>query len=254
MKFILLFLCVTTVELFDINAQIKTENLQDAVIALDKLDVLYSPFENPLSVSVSGPLQKDIIFKGSEGVKFEKLRNGHYMVQVYPIPPNEKVTITTFVKGIPRGKKTFRVEKTPKRISMFGNIQSGKITVAEVLLQQNIHYGFWPNFAFNYSYSVTKYTIIYNTKIKNDNGEYSIRTNSFAEYGSVITLRIKEALLKVKSGDKINIIGIQAMGSGKSGLWSGFQKFIWQLSDIIIVSVLKRFFAGSPLRMTYYMY
>ncbi len=179
-----------------------------ATISADKMNVLYIGLENPITVGVSGARAEDVECS-FPGATARKVKPGQYIVEVGSGVKEVKATAT--VKGKAMGSMTFRIKSVPKPFPLFGNKESGRIAPGEVGLQTIIWAGLGPEFLFDgMKYTVTKYTLVYTQK-RQDPKFYTVT-------GAAISQQIKDAMKNPRSGDQIQVSGIEAMGPGKVGL------------------------------------
>ncbi|MDZ4758177.1 MAG: gliding motility protein GldM [Bacteroidota bacterium] len=179
-----------------------------ATISADKMNVLYIGLENPITVGVSGARAEDVECS-FPGATARKVKPGQYMVEVGAGVKEVKATAT--VKGKAMGSMTFRIKSVPKPFPLFGNKESGRIAPGEVNLQTIIWAGLGPEFLFDgMRYTVTKYTLVYTQKRQDP--------KFFTVTGQAISQQIKDAMRNPRSGDQIQVSGIEAMGPGKVGL------------------------------------
>ncbi len=179
-----------------------------ATISADKMNVLYIGLENPITVGVSGARAEDVECS-FPGASARKVKPGQYIVEVGNGVKEVKATAT--VKGKAMGSMTFRIKSVPKPFPLFGNKESGRIAPGEVNLQPIIWAGLGPEFLFDgMRYTVTKYTLVYTQKRQDP--------KFFTVTGNAISQQIRDAMKNPRSGDQIQVSGIEAMGPGKVGL------------------------------------
>jgi gliding motility-associated protein GldM len=180
-----------------------------AVISATKMNMVYIGLDNPISVSVPGYSANDISVTCTAGGKLvPDKQKGNFLLKVDGT--NREVTLTASVKGHDgkvkkMGDQKYRVRQVPKPTPMLGAIKESRdVSVAE-LKTASFVYANLENFAFEgMSYTVTKYTIVFQPK----------RGDAVVKYanGYNVSPDIKSLFNGAKSGDRIILGNISATG------------------------------------------
>jgi hypothetical protein len=112
-------------------------------VSIDKLNILYTYLENPLSISASGIKNERLIIKVKSGNALVYRKNEKFLIRVYK--PNEIVMLEA--KGITNnndtiylGTRTFRVKEFPNPVFYLGNKTSGEIGYGYIRLNHDFKY------------------------------------------------------------------------------------------------------------------
>lgn len=173
----------------------------EAVISADKMNVVYRGLENPVSVSLPGVADKDIIVS-AKGL--QKVGTGKYIIS----PGNEKQLSVNVSAILSSGKKVtssklFRVLDVPEATTMIRG-ESGLIGLPKSsVLGLRIDAGL-PNFVFDLSLEVTSFKM----KVT---GQLAILVS-----GNKMDERAKSLIRRAKKGDVINIFEVKGRILGKS--------------------------------------
>lgn len=173
----------------------------EAVISADKMNVVYRGLENPISVSLPGVADKDILVS-SKGLK--KVGTGKYIIN--PGAENElSVNVSAVLSSGKKvtSKKLFRVKDVPEATTMIRG-ESGVISLPKSsVLGLRIDAGL-PDFVFDLNLEVTGFKL----KVP---GQLAIFVS-----GNVMDERSKSLIRRAKKGDIINIFEVKAKILGKS--------------------------------------
>jgi gliding motility-associated protein GldM len=188
-----------------------------AVISADQMNVLYRGLDNPMSVSVPGFSDKDVIV-GWGGLPATKVGPGKFKVKP-TAGTAAKCTVTVSAK-MPNGStkgmgsQVYRVRNIPRAEVLFGGKPGGPISKGEILTVRSINAGLGPEFAFEgLKYKVLGYTIV-----------VSPRAGGQAPYienitGNAVTGNAQARLQSVRTGDIIVIANVNVDGpAGKQTL------------------------------------
>jgi gliding motility-associated protein GldM len=180
-----------------------------ATISADAMNVLYIGLENPISISVSGYSPNDIQASITNG-SLARAGKGGWVAKVTQTNPNGAV-VSVSVKmkdGSTRkmGEKKYRIKSVPKPEPMYGTVESGSATAAQLMVQNQIR-AVLPNFVFEgVTFTVTKYSALFVPK----KGE----ARPSSGVGSAITPQLKGWVTTARRGDKVLIDDIYANGPG----------------------------------------
>lgn len=173
----------------------------DAVISADKMNVVYRGLENPISVSLPGVADKDILVK-AKGLK--KVGVGKYMVS----PGSEEELVINVSALLSSGKtvnsrKVLRVKNIPAATAMLrgetGVISLPKSSVSNLDVEAGL-----PDFVFDLNLRVTSFKI----KVPNQ--------LAITVFGNKMNSRANNLISRAKKGDIINIFEVKAEVVGKS--------------------------------------
>lgn len=179
-----------------------------ATISADAMNVLYIGLENPISIAVSGYSPNDVMATMSNG---SLTRSGNKWIAkvTQTNPAGAVVSVSVKMRdGSSRkmGEQKYRIKSVPKPESMFGTIESGPATAAQLMVQSAIR-GVLPNFVFEgVNFTVTKYNALYVPK----KGEAKPTSGT----GAAITPALKSWITTARKGDKILVDDIYANGPG----------------------------------------
>ena len=180
-----------------------TVGQSSASIALDKMNVLYIGVDNPVSVAASGAGDDKIGFsiQGGGGT-YTKLGGGKYNVRVNSVTDECYINVT--VDGKTAGRSIFRTRTIPKAVAQVGSYESGANVPAGAFKAQGGVAAGIPNFPFDLSFKVTRFTI----SADDDNG-YIIDAPCTGNTWNDEARRILNGL---KAGRTVTIDDIYAMG------------------------------------------
>lgn len=181
-----------------------------AVVSATKMNVVYRGLENPISVSVPGYSATDLTVTSSFGTLSKDAQPGTYKLTIPGSDISTKeLTISVSVKtpdGVKKmGEQKYRLKNVPRPTLTLGGIEvSGSTSPGQV---KSASYIGTPlkDFVFEgVSYKPISYQLIYSPK----SGAPQFESGS----GSVISPRMRSVLQNVKTGDKIIVTGVKAMG------------------------------------------
>ena len=107
---------------------------KSAVVSPTSMNVLYAGLENPVSVSVPGVAQKDVIASFDGPGQLEKKADGSYVVKP-STKGSYKIKVSAKVDGstMPMGETIFRVKRVPEPVSTLDGIyQSGNLSAQKL--------------------------------------------------------------------------------------------------------------------------
>lgn len=177
---------------------------QQAVVALPAMNVVYIGLDNPLKIAVEG-YTNDKLAVGCENCTIVKA--SHYYILKVTKPGTCKVIVSYKEKKILKTDTLlFRVKSVPKPESMFGELESGPLSVTALLEQCTIN-AVLPNFYYDgISFKVVKFSSLFVPKY----GEAS----AFNPNNDKIPLELKRLIINSRTGDKILVDDIQVTGPG----------------------------------------
>lgn len=185
----------------------------EAVISADKMNVVYRGLENPISVSLPGVGDKDLVVS-APGLK--KVGTGKYVMS-----PGSGNSVTINVTGTLGGgkkvtsKKEFRIKDIPAAMGsvrgQFGIVKMPKSSLANAPIGAGL-----PDFVFDLDLKVSSFKI----KVPN---QLTVVNN-----GSQLNAQAKKALEKARRGDVITIFDIEASIIGNSS---------YKLKQVLPVSI-----------------
>ncbi|HOZ41930.1 MAG: gliding motility protein GldM [Flavobacteriales bacterium] len=190
-----------TTEVFTTEYEVAAPNL---VVSPTKMNVFYRGVDNPVSISVSGYSDKDIVpsatngslSKGSEGFIFRPGKESEALIGATVSNPDGSK------KAMPGMK--FRVKNVPNPSPYFAgksvndeNIKKAELTAAAGVIAK------MENFEFDLKFEMVEYRV---TMIVNGVPlEKSVK-------GAAVSAEMKEMFQKAKPGQKVYIEGIKARG------------------------------------------
>ena len=185
---------------------------KSAVVSPTAMNVLYEGLDNPLSVSVPGVAQKDVIASFDGPGLLEKKPDGSYSVK--PTSKGQfKVKVSAKVDGntLPMGELQFRVKRVPDPVSTLdGSLASGNMSAqrfkqtAAVIPQLN-------DFPFSTKFSIISYKITYInaagdvTKFTCNQAQYDQKFRTLLDKGIIkkgSTVVFEEIFVKGPAGDR----------------------------------------------------
>ena len=180
-----------------------------AVISATKMNVVYIGLENPISVSVPGYSANQVQVSASAGGTLSKdAQAGTYLLKVNGT--QKEIEITASVKD-PKGSvkkmgiQKYRVRPIPKPTPMLGSIEQSGPVPAGVLKSAAFVFTTLKDFAFEgIKFTPTEYYIVYQPKKGDGRAEKG--------NGAALTPAIKAMLSNVRSGDRITLGQIKAVG------------------------------------------
>jgi len=184
-----------------INAQSVAQ--PEYMISADNMKVLYAGIDNPVSILVSGAVDKNIKVAISGGTIITK-GNGKYIVKADPGFKSLKITISAFKDGVMTklGTEEFRVKSIPEPKAFIANKYNVTITKDEIfnnpiMTVQMENFDFFPELQF----TVTEFSAA--TVTNGDLVEKHV-------VGNKISDSMMETIKQVKSGQKIYFENIKA--------------------------------------------
>jgi len=190
-----------TTEVFETTYEVAAPSL---VVSPTKMNVFYRGVDNPVSVSVSGYSNKDIVATATNG-SLTKAPDGYIMRPGKEAEATVGATVTNpdgSKKAMPGMK--FRVKNVPNPTPYFGgksvndeNIKKTELTAAAGVIAK------MENFEFDLKFDVVEYKV---TMIVN-----GVPLEKVTK-GAAVSGDMKEMFQKAKPGQKIYIEGIKARG------------------------------------------
>jgi gliding motility-associated protein GldM len=177
-------------------------------VSADKMNVFYTGVENPVSISVPGVANENIIPSINNGT-ITRTGDGKYIVKVFN---GNKTSISVNAKmqngeTRPMGSIEYRIKQLPDPIPGIGHQKgSGKIQLSELIAQQGMYVAYDDNFEFKanaqvYSFKMTLTTI---------NGDVTFNSD-----GPRFTKQMTDAMKRLKKGSKVYFENIIAEGPDK---------------------------------------
>ncbi len=180
-----------------------------AVISATKMNVVYIGLDNPISVSVPGYSANQVqVSCGPGGTLSKGPQAGTYLLRV--TGSSREVEISASVKdskGVTKkmGIQNYRVRPIPKPTPMLGSIESSGPVSAGVVKSAGFVFTTLKDFAFEgVKFTPTEYYIVYQPKKGDARAEKGT--------GSAITPAIRSILNNVRTGDRITLAQIKAVG------------------------------------------
>lgn len=193
------------IEAFETSYEVAAPNL---VVSPTKMNVFYRGIDNPVSISVSGYSAKDIVPNPTNGT-LSKASDGYIM---RPGSGNEALIGATVTnpdgskKSIPGLK--FRVKNVPDPVPSFGGKSIGDQTIKKSELTAAVGcLAKMKDFEFELRFDVVSYDF---TAILSGN------TITEQVKGPAVTEKVREMISKVKSGQKVYIENVKAVGPDKA--------------------------------------
>lgn len=180
-----------------------------AVISATKMNVVYIGLDNPISVSVPGYSPEQVQVSCSAGGKMRPdKQKGTFLLTVDG--SNREIVITASVKDNKgqvkkMGVTNYRVRPIPKPIPMLGSIKQSGPQSAGVLKAATFVYASLEDFAFEgVKFTPLEYYIVVQPR-KGDGKAYK-------GTGAAVTSEMRAALGNLRSGDRVTLAQIKAMG------------------------------------------
>jgi hypothetical protein len=197
---LLIFGCIQMIT-FSLNAQ-------DAVIAVEKMNVFYMGVDNPISIAVPNVSSDKLKVTGENVESINKQSDGHYIVRV--AKPGETTIIIEANGQIT--KKKFRSKAIPDPIPLTSGATSGHKWGDISYLQSFMHVqglrAKLENFDFGALCSIQSFTIFITSK-KGEVYQENVVGPAFSEV-------VKKRISTLEVGDVVNFLDIKARCSGDS--------------------------------------
>lgn len=183
---------------------IQLSQAQKAVVALPAMNVIYIGLDNPLKIAVEGYVSDQLAID-CENCTIVKASD-YYILKVTK-PGTCKVIVSYKKKKMLKTDTLlFRVKSVPKPESMFGELESGPLSVKALLEQYTIN-AVLPNFFYDgISFKVVKFGSLFVPK-------YGV-ASAFNPNNDIIPLELKRLIINSRTGDKILVDDIQVTGPG----------------------------------------
>lgn len=138
-----------------------------ATVAAEKMNVLYSGIENPLSAA--GPVSPDKLSLSIPGCNVARSGGGKFNVTVPTSLNGRQVTATVSAdmggKSQPMGSTVFRVKAVPTPQPYVGaNIQGGRRSKAELTANAFLKADMGTDFVYDLRWSITSYRVIFTVR------------------------------------------------------------------------------------------
>jgi gliding motility-associated protein GldM len=180
-----------------------------AVISATKMNVVYIGLDNPISVSVPGYSAEQVQVSCSSGGKLRPdKQKGTYLLTVDG--SSREISISASVKDSKgqvkkMGATDYRVRPIPKPTPMLGSIEQSGPQSAGVLKAATFVYANLKDFAFEgVKFTPIEYFLVFQPK----KGE----SRAYKGSNASVTPEMRAALANVRSGDRITLAQIKAVG------------------------------------------
>lgn len=181
-----------------------------SVVSADKMNVLYIGVDNPMSISVPGVSNdkvKVVIEGGGGSLKPNPAAGGgHFNAAVTTVgKANIKVSAEIGGKVLPMGTFEYRVKRVPDPVATLANMKGG--TINKSVLMAGTLIPILENFDFELYFKIIGFKMTVTGKGRD--------LQEFEGTGNQLTPQMRDALAKVRAGDKIFFEYIKAkMASG----------------------------------------
>ena len=167
------------------------------VVSPTMMNVLYVGLENPVSISVPGVAQRDVLATVAGNGVLERVSDGNFVMRL-TTPGKTKVQVTAKVcdKTLAVGEQEFRIKRVPNPVLKIDGIYpSGKITLAQLKSSSKLR-ALAVNFDFSVNYKVIGYTFVYRAK-------NATIDNSFVSGESFSQSMLRLIQTKIRKGETI---------------------------------------------------
>ena len=178
-----------------------------ATISADKMNVFYIGVDNPVTISVPGASNEQVVAVASNG-SLSKTGNGKYKMVVSAGYNTTKINVSATIggKSTPMGSTEFRVKPVPTPIPKIAGKSEGVIS-KNVLAASGVIVPEMENFDFELYFRVTSFKMSY---LKGqDIFEKQVS-------GNVIPPDLKAVIKGLNNGSKVYFEDIQAYGAGST--------------------------------------
>ena len=181
-----------------------------SVIMADKMNMLFTGLDNPISVSVPGYRPDQLLVNSSDSSirPNTKSGTGHYFISPkigFRGIIKVNVSVKTEDGTKPMGSMDYRVRPIPKPEILLGSKTGGSISRNELLTISFVAAGLGESFPFEgLNFTVKSYTLVY-TPVKGDRKVFDV-------VGNRISPEIKEAFKSVNPGDMLFFTKVIALG------------------------------------------
>jgi gliding motility-associated protein GldM len=201
MKALPKFTTIAIAVLMCIQVFAQTENT--AVVAADKMNVLYIGIDNPISIAVPGITNDKLRVTITNGTLVNN--EGKYIVKVDNV---NDVVIHVAVEVKPgeikmMGSTTFRVKRIPDPVACVSGNCINNSTLSKTELLKNPVLSVFIQLPFEFKFEIESFTFTYNT----DKSLISEWTS-----GNLFNQKMIDAVSKLEKGNKIFIEDIKAKG------------------------------------------
>ena len=165
-----------------------------ATVALDKMNLLYTEIDNPVSISVPGFSAADIQVRVSAGARITG-GNGNYNITVDG--SQRKIAVTVVAKGKVMGITEYRVRKVPDPRLRYGGLflNGSPIAKERVAAQTKLLAFLGDDFAYDLRWQITDATVYFLYKNR-EPGIFRIRNGN-------IPNDLRQTISRAKTGEKV---------------------------------------------------
>src|SRR5688572_388952 len=179
-----------------------------SVVSADKMNVLYIGVENPMSISVPGVADPNVVPSISGGgatlVRDSKLGGSKYIAKA-TTQGEATINVTAKLDGknVPMGAFKYRVKRVPDPVAMVNGKKGGPINKAELAAATSVN-SIMENFDFELYFRVNKFRM---TLIRKGKDPVELEAPS-----NLITAQMKSAIQAAGPGAKVYFEYIKASG------------------------------------------
>lgn len=179
-----------------------------SVVAADKMNVLYIGVDNPMSISVPGVADANVMasINGGGATLAKDAKGGSSKYVARAKTQGEAVIAVTAKldgKNVPMGQFKYRVKRVPDPVAMVNGKKGGGINKAELAAATSVN-SIMENFDFELYFKVTKFRM---TLIKKGRDPIELDSPS-----NLITPQMKQAIQGSGPGSKVYFEYIKASG------------------------------------------
>jgi len=177
---------------------------QPLVISIPTTNIIYLGLQNPIGIAVDGYKYRQLMVK-TEGCELY----GEYPRLGIKAKSKGKCTVSVYLKRNKKhmGSYEFKVTNVPLPSTFFGNLESGKFSVNELLETNQIN-AHWMNFGLT---CLTLWVVSYQWEYYGNSGLFYC--SDFVK-GNKIPTRLKSLISHGRTGDKIVITRVKSMIAG----------------------------------------
>lgn len=174
-----------------------------------KMNVLYAGIDNPLSVSVPGVANENLIVKSSFGT-INKTGNGSYSIKPSKshMPDIAKISVSVKMPdGTTKamGNMDFRLKRVPKpKIKLLGRTDKFLVNKAELINFNKVFAAYSDDFAFNGKAEITSFQLVF----IGSSGNQVIKKVT----GNKLNQDLRQMLQKIPKGREFYLMKIKAKG------------------------------------------
>jgi gliding motility-associated protein GldM len=182
-----------------------------AVVSPDKMNVIYIGVDNPMSISVPGVADANVLVStpgnmgGLKIKKNPKAGGGKYIATARAQSVKAKISVSAKLgeKNVPMGSFEFRIKRVPDPVAMIGGKKGGSINKSVLAAQSSVN-SIMENFDFELYFKVKSFRM---TLIRRGKDPVEMDAKS-----SRITADMKRAIRKAGPGSKVYFEYIKASG------------------------------------------